>query len=69
MSAQTPTITRLGEILRQEGRSVAWLAREVGVARSTMYQHTKGLHVPDDRRAAIADALGRSVEDVFGESR
>lgn len=67
MTTQTQHHTRLGEILDSEGRSQAWLARQVGVTRQTISQHVKGLHVPDDRRAQIAAALGRDVADVFPE--
>lgn len=66
-ASTTAPVTRLGEILVNEGRTAAWLARQIGISRSTIYQHVKGLHVPDDRRKLIAEALGRSVADVFPE--
>lgn len=59
--------TRLGQILRSEGRRQRWLADQIGVDEATMSHYVHGRHVPDDRKAVIADALGRSVEDVFPE--
>lgn len=59
--------TRLDQILREEGRSQAWLARQVGVTRSRINEYCRGLHVPDGKRAPIAEALGREIDDVFGE--
>lgn len=64
---QTTYITRLEEILDTEGRSQAWLGRQIGKSRTTINAYCKGLHVPDDMREAIADALGRTVANVFGE--
>lgn len=58
-------LTRLGEILEMEGRRQAWLAKKVGTDRSTIHRFVKGLHVPDDMRAPIAEALGREIDDVF----
>ena len=43
----------------------SWLASRVGVTRSRMSDYVNGLHVPDDRKVAIAQALGREIEDVF----
>jgi transcriptional regulator with XRE-family HTH domain len=60
-------ITRLAEILDKEGRSQAWLARQIGTTRSRVNEYCRGLHVPDDKREAIAEALERNVTDVFPE--
>lgn len=64
-SLRTTPRTRLGEILETEGRMQSWLASRVGVTRSRMSDYVNGLHVPDDRKVAIAQALGREIEDVF----
>lgn len=53
------------EILIEEGRRQDWLARKVGVSKSQISMYCRGLQVPDHRREAIAEALGRTVEDVF----
>jgi len=58
--------TRLAEILELEGRKQTWLADQLGVRRATISAYVNGLHVPQDRREAIAEALGRTVRDVFG---
>ncbi len=60
--------TPLGRILREEGRRQSWLAERVGVDQATMSRYVHGLHVPDDKRAAIAAALGREPSELFGES-
>jgi transcriptional regulator with XRE-family HTH domain len=67
MNAPITYVTRLGEILDKEGRSQTWLARQIGVSRSTISQYVNGLHVPDDKRGPIAEALEREIGDVFGE--
>ena len=66
MSGTPPT--PLGRILREEGRRQSWLSERVGVDQATMSRYVHGLHVPDDKRAAIAQALGRDLADVFPES-
>jgi hypothetical protein len=65
-SRAIPT-TRLGQILAEEGRRHKWLADATGIHRVTLHHYINGRHVPEDRQRAIADALGRSVEDVFPE--
>lgn len=62
-------VTRLGQILEEEGRYQTWLAEKVGISRATLNRYVKGLHVPDDKRALIAEALGREISDVFPEKK
>jgi hypothetical protein len=62
------SLTRLHQILTSEGRSQAWLGRQLAppVKRSTVCEWATGAAtVPKDRRSQIAAALGRSVDDVF----
>ncbi len=59
--------TPLGRILREEGRRQSWLAERVGVDQATMSRYVHGLHVPDDKRAAIAEALGREISELWSE--
>lgn len=62
--------TRLGQILRAEGRTQSWLARTVGVDRTLINRYVHGIHLPgQDMQAAIASALGRQVVDVFPDSQ
>lgn len=61
--------TRLEQILEVEGRKQTWLAEQVGVTRSAISQIVGGYHASDATREAIAEALGRKIEDVFGEIR
>jgi hypothetical protein len=62
---QTTPKTRLGEILETEGRKQSWLARKVGIDTGMLSRYVNGLHCPDDKKALIAEALGRDVADVF----
>lgn len=61
--------TRLAEIMESEGRRFTWLAREAGRSRQTVYNVANGLHPTPATAEAIAEALGREVEDVFPESQ
>lgn len=64
MSTPAPT-TRLGQILREEGRRQSWLADQVGVHESLVSRWVHGLQVPEAMQGPIAEALGREVADVF----
>lgn len=64
-----PPRTALGAILREEGRRASWLADRVGVNEGTMSRWINGLHVPEDRRAAIAEALGRTADELWPEDQ
>jgi transcriptional regulator with XRE-family HTH domain len=60
--------TPLKRVLREDGRRQNWLAEKIGVDQATMSRYVNGLHVPDDKRRAIAAALGRDLADVFPQS-
>lgn len=63
--AETPLKT----ILDREGRSQAWLARMVGVHRQQVWMWCNGIHEPtDDTKAAIAQALGRQMHELWPEA-
>lgn len=62
-------VTRLKQVLTEDGRRQDWLARQIGISDSLLSMYVNGLQVPDDRKTAIAEALGRTVDDVFGEVR
>lgn len=66
--------TRLEQIIETEGRKQRWLVDQVNaqlgdgtVNRSSISNIVGGLHADDAIRAAIASALGREIDDVFGE--
>jgi hypothetical protein len=59
-------ITRLQQIIVEEGRRQSWLAEVTGIDAGTLNRYIHGLFVPKDRRKPIAEALGRTVRDVFG---
>lgn len=65
MGTSIKTTTRLGEILDSEGRKQSWLSERTGIDTGTLSRYVNGLHVPEDRQRAIAEALGRELEDVF----
>ncbi len=60
--------TRLDEIMATEGRKQTWLARQVGCSRAQISLIVGGYHADDATRRAIAEALGRTVDDVFPEA-
>ena len=58
--------TPLKRILDEEGRRQDWLARQLNVDESAVSRWVRGVHVPSEpNRRAIAEALGRNVDDVF----
>lgn len=60
--------SELQRILAEEGRMQSWLAREIGKSAPRVSHIVNGL-IPDDAtQAAIADALGRQVEEVFPQA-
>jgi transcriptional regulator with XRE-family HTH domain len=62
---ETGQETPLKRILREEGRKQAWLAERIGVSATQMSYWVNGLHCPEEKREAIAAALGRTVDEVF----
>lgn len=66
MSRTTPT-TPLGRILREEGRKQSWLAERVGIDPAQLSRIVNGLHAPEATRRAIADTLGRNVDELWPE--
>lgn len=60
--------TPLKRVLHEEGRRQDWLASQVGVRPEQVWRWVHGLHEPaDDTKQAIAEALGRTVEELFPE--
>lgn len=58
--------TPLKLILVNEGRSQSWLARQIGARPEQVNRWVHGLHEPAVKtQAAIADALGRSVAELW----
>ena len=52
--------------LKEQERSVAWLGRQLGIKRTTLYYWTSGKKAP--RRAykmAIAQVLGQPYDNLF----
>jgi lambda repressor-like predicted transcriptional regulator len=61
--------TPFREVLEADGRRQDWLAARVGASPAEMSRWVNGLHEPiDPTKAAIAEALGRSVEELWPES-
>lgn len=53
--------------MESEGRRFTWLAQRTGLSRQTVYNVANGLHATDATAAAISEALGREISDVFPE--
>jgi transcriptional regulator with XRE-family HTH domain len=62
-------MTRLKEILDEEGRKQTWLAEKTGLSAGAINNYAHGLHCPDDKKQLIADVLGRDVADVFPDKQ
>lgn len=69
MTGTDRPITPLRRVLDQEGRRYSWLAAQIGVDTAQMTRYLNGMYVPEDRRKAIADVLGRDVAELFPEVR
>jgi transcriptional regulator with XRE-family HTH domain len=53
--------------MTSEGRRTSWLAERAGVDQVTAWRWVRGHNAPRNAtRQQVADALGRTVEDVFG---
>ncbi len=48
-----------------DGRSVAWLARQLGVTRTTVYLWARGMGVTRDRAREIERLLGVPASQLF----
>lgn len=60
--------TRLAQVLREEGRKQVWLAERTGIGVSKINYIVHGLRASEDERKAIAEALGRSEDELFGDA-
>lgn len=66
---QKPPSTPLARILDAEGRKQSWLARQTSIAPSRLNHIVHGLHATQNEAQAIADALGRSIDELFPDTR
>lgn len=62
-----PPLTPLGRLLHEEGRKQRWLARRTGIDESRLSNIVWGRHPSQDEAHAIAQALGRTVAELFPE--
>lgn len=54
--------------MHDEGRRQSWLARRIGKDQSEVSRYIRRGMLPDEEtRAAIAEALGREVSDLWPE--
>ena len=59
---------RWREVLREQGRSLTWLAERTGVARVTVYTYSQGVRRPPKAwLARTAEVLGVPLEELTGE--
>ncbi len=60
---------RLKELRESDGKSVQWLANQIGVSRHAIYKWEKGKCKPDyEHLVKITDIFNVSLEDVFYQS-
>ena len=57
--------TPLRRVLESEGRRQSWLAAKVGKDPADMSRIVNGMVPSEPTRAAIADALGRHVDELW----
>ena len=50
-------VTLWRQALRQQGRSLAWLADQTGISRATVYAYSRGARRPSDAWLAKVAAL------------
>lgn len=60
--------TPLQRIIREEGRKQSWLAEKVGIDQASLSRIVNGLHADEATRTAIADALGRQVDELWPDA-
>lgn len=67
--AKGPRVKTIPNKVKEFRRDLAWtkahLAREAAMAPGTLERMEQGMPTRDDRRRAVAKALGRSYEEVF----
>jgi putative transcriptional regulator len=57
---------KLREIMKEQGRTQKWLSQTVGVSETTISSYMKNKSIPTLPVALrIANALGKSVEDIW----
>lgn len=64
-NSDQPNISRLEEALA--GRDMAWLHRKTGIPTSTLWEYGRGKFPKADKAVDIAEALGTTVEWLFGQ--
>jgi transcriptional regulator with XRE-family HTH domain len=63
-----PQVTPLKIAIVSSGKTIVQLAQETGFGETDISRWANGRHVPIKRtRIALAEALGKSVEDLFPE--
>lgn len=68
-----PQLRRAGgfrRVMQEQGRQVAWLARQLGVSRATLYLWADGIHPAPSREAEqVGRLLGVPAADLFERIR
>lgn len=49
------------DVLREQGRSIAWLADQTGKRRRTVYEYSRGVRPPEAWLVAVSTVLGTEV--------
>lgn len=64
-----PKPTPLKRAFFESGRRQKDVAAAIGVDEATLSRIVNGLHTSEGMRAKIADALGRTVEELFPDNQ
>lgn len=58
--------SKLSGVLRSQGRTAIWLAKEIGKTKFSIYKYSDGSALPSgDTAKQIADILESEVKDLF----
>lgn len=64
--AETPALTGLRAVMKEQGRFMGWLAREIGVSRVSLYDWANGkTAVPARVAEQVSTLLGVPAADLF----
>lgn len=58
-------MNKIAEVLREQGRSIAWLAKKIDVKVNTVYNYTGNINQPSNATLKkVAEALDVAMEDL-----
>lgn len=61
-------VCKIGEIIEKQGRRRPWVAKEIGVSRTSLRNWELGeAMIPYDKARLLAKVLGVSMEELYEE--